>query len=617
MHQSVQCRRQLIHRGIAPALQLQFETTRTAESGYNRGRREIHTAFRIFGHVLLHLSHDAAHSLAGAFAPRLEDHSQFASALAAAHTGAAACHTLNIFHSRIVHQIPHGTLRHHSRALKCRTLGHLQLHLEISLILYREEARRHEAVDNEDSYEHEAESSQNPAVVADGFTHYPYISVIARCQPPVNAAKHGILLSVLILRPQQLGTHYRAEGQGHNRRQQHRYNDRDSELPVEQSCDARQEAYGEESCGQHERCSDDGTRQALHGLFCCLIGSESLLAHHTLDILDNDNSIVDHNAYRKHKSEQRQHIERESEKQHETERAYQRYRHGHERYQRGTPALQGEKHNEDNQHQSLEQRVIDSVDRLGDIGRHVERYVIAHAIREVGTDLVHSFLDALSNLHGISTRKHIYSQNGRILSVDRAFGVVALSLQRHPRHIAQPDQRSVGTRPYDYLFKFAHRRQTSSRGYRHRYIKPLHRLLSEHTGRRLPVLILESFLDIGHGQSEIRKFVGFKPYLHGIVAAADIRHTSYTGNAAQRVEYIQRCEITQVDLVELRIVGCQADGQKLARRLFFHRYTVLHHFRRQTRFRQLDAVLHLDGCQIGTRRDIKRYGCRKRPGIGT
>ena len=71
-------------------------------------------------------------------------------------------------------------------------------------------------------------------------------------------------------------------------------------------------------------------------------------------------------------------------------------------------------------------------------------------------------------------------------------------------------------------------------------VESLHRLLSQNTRSRLTVLVLQGILQILHRQSEVCKFVGQRPYLHGIVAATDVGNTSHTGDTAQQVEYIDR-----------------------------------------------------------------------------
>ncbi len=126
----------------------------------------------------------------------------------------------------------------------------------------------------------------------------------------------------------------------------------------------------------------------------------------------------------------------------------------------------------------------------------------------------------MGHLHGVGARKHIYGQYGGVFAVDGTFGIIALSFERYACHIAQAYERAVGVGPYDYLLEFSHRRQASACGDGYGYVQILYRLLSEHTGCRFAVLVLECFLNIGHGKPHVGQFVRLYPYLHGIVTAA-------------------------------------------------------------------------------------------------
>ena len=128
-------------------------------------------------------------------------------------------------------------------------------------------------------------------------------------------------------------------------------------------------------------------------------------------------------------------------------------------------------------------------------------------------------------------------------------------------------------------------------------------------------MILQGRLEVGYGQSEIGHLVGLHPDLHGIVAATDVRHTPYAGNAAQQVEHVQGGKVAQVDLVELRVGRVQADGEQLAGRLLFDRDAVLYHFRWQTRFGQFDAILDFHGRQVGIGVNVEGDGGRETSGV--
>ena len=156
---------------------------------------------------------------------------------------------------------------------------------------------------------------------------------------------------------------------------------------------------------------------------------EMLFFHDTLHIFHHHNRIIHHNTDGENQTEQRQHVQREPEDQHESECPNQRNRYRYRRYQRCAPILQGEEHHQDDKEQRLEQGLIDFVDGLGNIFRHIEGEVIFQAFREVLADFLHGRLHFFSHFQRIGSRQHIDTQDGGILPVDTALGIVGRSLQ--------------------------------------------------------------------------------------------------------------------------------------------------------------------------------------------
>ena len=89
-----------------------------------------------------------------------------------------------------------------------------------------------------------------------------------------------------------------------------------------------------------------------------------LLVHYAFDILHHDDGIVHHNTDGKDQSQQRHHVERETECQHHAECSDQRYGHRYDGDKRGAPVLQRQEDHEDHQQQRLEERMVDLLDRL-------------------------------------------------------------------------------------------------------------------------------------------------------------------------------------------------------------------------------------------------------------
>ena len=91
---------------------------------------------------------------------------------------------------------------------------------------------------------------------------------------------------------------------------------------------------------------------------CAASRGDQAMLEVALDILDDDDGVVDDDADRKHQSEQRQRVERVTERGEHREGADQRHRDGDERDQRGTPALQEDEDDQDDQQHRLDQRLL-------------------------------------------------------------------------------------------------------------------------------------------------------------------------------------------------------------------------------------------------------------------
>ena len=181
-----------------------------------------------------------------------------------------------------------------------------------------------------------------------------------------------------------------------------------------------------------------------------------------------------------------------------------------------------------------------------------------------------------------------------------------MRFKRYTRHIAQTYYRAFGIGTYDNLLKLRYRRQTPLCGNRHSDIESLYRLLSEHSCRRLSVLVLESFLKVGDSDAKVGHLVGLDPYLHRIISSSYIAYASNAREAAYKVYHIQCDEITEIYLIKLRVGAGDRHGHQLAWRLALDTDTVLYHFRGQTRLCEFYAILYLYSRQLGICRYVKR-----------
>ena len=139
--------------------------------------------------------------------------------------------------------------------------------------------------------------------------------------------------------------------------------DRQRELAVELAGEPADERDRDEHGAEHQRDRDDRAAHLVHRLYVASVGVRPELDV-ALDVLDDDDRVVDHDADREHEPEQRQRIDREAEAEQHRERADDRDRHREQRDDRRAPGLQEHDHDEHDEQQRFEQGVDHGLDRL-------------------------------------------------------------------------------------------------------------------------------------------------------------------------------------------------------------------------------------------------------------
>ena len=128
--------------------------------------------------------------------------------------------------------------------------------------------------------------------------------------------------------------------------------DGECELPVELPRYAGNEGGRYEHRRQHQRDRDQRRAHFVHAFDRGVVWRESRL-NVALDVFDDDDGVVDHNADGQHQAEQRQIVEREAEHRHHEKRADQRHRDSDNRDDGGAPCLQKQDHHQHDQDDGL------------------------------------------------------------------------------------------------------------------------------------------------------------------------------------------------------------------------------------------------------------------------
>ena len=256
------------------------------------------------------------------------------------------------------------------RVVERRAVGRLHDHHEVVLILVRHEAGRHHAIDPHGERQQPDEHQRHRPLQRDDDPQHRDIAAREPVDHLVDAAEEPALFA---FGPQNQRGHRRRERQRVERRQRHRERDRQRELLIEPARRAREERDRHEHRHQHQTGRDDRPDHFRHGRRRGVARRFAVIVDVPMNVLDDDNRIVDHQTGRERDAEQRQRVDRKSERIDERERADQRHRNRERRNDRAPPVLQEQEHDDDDQDDRFHQRRQHFVDRLRDHRDRVER----------------------------------------------------------------------------------------------------------------------------------------------------------------------------------------------------------------------------------------------------
>ena len=201
---------------------------------------------------------------------------------------------------------------------------------------------------------------------------------------------------LLFVRNEDLRSQCRRQGQRTEAGDCCRDRDGDRELLEELPGNATEKRGRHEHSAQHQRDRHQRATDLLHRLQRGIAPAQAL-REMPLDILDHDNGVVDHDANREHKAEQRQIVDGIAERGHRSKSSDQRHRNRHDRDDRRPPALQEHQHHDNDQQHRLVDGLDQFVDRLGDEFGRVIADIVVEPLGEAGLQLLHRVLDALGS----------------------------------------------------------------------------------------------------------------------------------------------------------------------------------------------------------------------------
>jgi hypothetical protein len=163
-----------------------------------------------------------------------------------------------------------------------------------------------------------------------------------------------------------------------------------------------------------------------------------LLLHHALDVLDNDDRVVDHDADGEHQRQQRDGVGRIAERDQHHKSPDKAHRNRNHRDDCGTQVSEEQKHHDRDKDEGLEQRFEDLANGIVNEDRAVVDDLRLQSVGKASTHLVKRCLHCGSGSDGICTGREKDSNRHGGPAIEAAVGVIILGAQLHARHVLQP-----------------------------------------------------------------------------------------------------------------------------------------------------------------------------------
>ena len=268
------------------------------------------------------------------------------------------------------------------------SFGSADQHVELRLIVDRDEVFADEHEQRHDAQNHEAANEQDGLAVR----HRPFepLGVVA----VQNPEEERFFRAVILFRfPDESRTQHRRQGERYEQRHGDRERRGEAERAHESSNDAAHETDGEKHGEQRQRGRHDGEANVAGPFNGGFKRGHALLFHEAINIFEDDDRVVDHDA--DHQSE-RQHgdlVQGESYGGHQCEGGDYRRRDRDGGDESGADVCQKQKNNDRREDAAFNQVMADVVHRRFDEDRLVADHFGVHIFRQQSGNVLQTVLD--------------------------------------------------------------------------------------------------------------------------------------------------------------------------------------------------------------------------------
>ena len=269
------------------------------------------------------------------------------------------------------------------------------------------------------------------------------------------------------------------------------------------------------------------------------------------------------------------------------------HRHRHRGDDRGAEVLQEQEHHQEHQHDRFDQGFNHTFDRFGHHRSGVVREYHFHALREERLEVVNRLAQRLGGVEGVGTVGQFYRQTRSRAAVELRRNAGVFTAQTDISDVADTHLRAVLVDLQQNRLELLGGLQTGladDRGVQ--LLARQRRQTAELTGGHLDVLRRDRGADVGRGQVEFVQLGRVEPDAHRVLGTEDLEVTD-TGGPRDRILHVRHDVVGQVVLGHAAVTRYHADHQEEVFHCLGHTDTLLLHFLRQQRGREVQLVLNL------------------------
>ena len=392
---------------------------------------------------------------------------------------------------------------------------------------------------------------------------------------------------------------HRGQNKGHHDRKKHRRDDRRRELSVDDASGTWEKDHGAEDGRQNQTNSNERTLDLAHGLAGRLPGRQPLFAHHTLDVLHDDDGIIDKESYGEDHSEHRQHIDGVAKSAQNPKGTEEYHRHRDGGYQGGPQVPHENKHDEEDENDRLDQ----GFDHLLDGHSYERRRIIGvdnlHAGGKEARKLIHLLFDPVCRIERVCTRLLANGEHADGVAIEAHQDIGRLACELGPADILDVNDRSIRVCTQWDCGELLRRHE--HRLYDDGGIKPLprnRRSTTELACGDFHVVSAHRCHHIVRGHSVLGELVRVEPHTHGISTSEKLDFADPRHARENRLELRGRVVI-EIGVTHAPVVSREAEEEQIVAGGLGNGYTPVLHHSGQRRHGELELVLNLRPSQIG------------------